>query len=193
MTYKTNNQYYSKTFIAISLTFMVLLGSQVLAKDIDPHLVKPSEKPDLLNFHEVHSYLLRGGRPSPKGLEILKDKGVKYIIDLTHDTKSVDAEKAIAQNLNMEFINLPMSDKAPSKSEVDTFLDIVEKAKKNHEKVYVHCAHGSDRTGCMVGIWRVTHDHYSYPKAYSEMRKYYFSPKFTQLSGTVKQYSKNQN
>lgn len=53
--------------------------------------------------------------------------------------------------------------------------------------VFVHCAHGSDRTGCMIGIWRVKRDGYDYDSAYKEMRKYWFTPKFTNLSGAVRQ------
>lgn len=53
--------------------------------------------------------------------------------------------------------------------------------------VFVHCAHGSDRTGCMIGIWRVKRDGYDYDTAYKEMRKYWFTPKFTNLSGAVRQ------
>jgi hypothetical protein len=36
-----------------------------------------------------------------------------------------------------------------------------------------------------VGIWRVTEDGYSYPQAYTEMRKYWFGPQFKELSGAV--------
>ncbi|HIA53057.1 MAG TPA: hypothetical protein EYN91_13375 [Candidatus Melainabacteria bacterium] len=54
------------------------------------------------------------------------------------------------------------------------------------QAVFVHCAHGSDRTGCMIGIWRVMRDGYDYDTAYKEMRKYWFTPKFTNLSGAVR-------
>ncbi len=159
----------------------------VLAYDLN----QERKKVDLLNFHIVHPYLFRGGEPSDKGLEILKVKGVTTIIDLRHNDKAVKAEQIAVNNLGMQFINLPMSDKAPTKEQVKTFIATVEKAKTNQQIVYVHCAHGSDRTGCMVGIWRVTHDGFTYPKTYQEMRKYYFSPKYTKLSHTVLKYSKN--
>lgn len=54
------------------------------------------------------------------------------------------------------------------------------------DAIFVHCAHGSDRTGCMIGIWRVMRDGYDYDTAYKEMRKYWFTPKFTNLSGAVR-------
>lgn len=62
-----------------------------------------------------------------------------------------------------------------------------EAALASKKAVFVHCAHGSDRTGCMIGIWRVKRDGYDYDTAYREMRKYWFTPKFTNLSGAVRQ------
>jgi protein tyrosine/serine phosphatase len=76
-------------------------------------------------------------------------------------------------------------------------MSAIDEAKKETEageknkKVFLHCAHGSDRTGCMVGIWRVTRDGWDYPAAYQEMRKYYFGPKFTKLSGAVEERAKD--
>ena len=178
-----------KIIIVLGFWFFVNLLELNLVLSYD--LNQERKKVDLINFHIVHPYLFRGGEPSDKGLEILKTKGVNTIIDLRHNDKSVYAEQKSVRKLGMQFINLPMSDKAPTKAQVNTFVATVEKAKINQQIVYVHCAHGSDRTGCMVGIWRVTHDGFTYPKAYQEMRKYYFSPKFTKLSHAVLKYSKD--
>ncbi len=164
----------------------------------------PTELPGLLNFHEVHPFLYRGGGPSEKALHDLKDKGVKTIIDLRSPsegkaklqrTKEDDPvqpqeEKTIAEQLGMKYVHMTMDSHAPTKTQVNTFVTAVEKAEKGDGgPVYLHCAHGSDRTGCLVGIWRVTHDNFDYDKAYQEMRKYFFNTKFTKLSGAVKQYA----
>jgi protein tyrosine/serine phosphatase len=148
---------------------------------------------DLPNFHIVHPYLYRGGEPNEAGLEKLHRLGVTTIIDLRAPSEKTEKEKAITQRLNMKYIDLPMASQAPTKSQVETFLQSVDAAKSeestHHGPVFVHCWHGSDRTGCMVGIWRVSRDGWNYAQAYSEMLKYYFSPKFTELSGAVKKYS----
>lgn len=152
----------------------------------------PTEMEGLLNFHEVHPYLYRGGGPDQQALHNLKDKGVKTIIDLRAPSEGAKAEKKSAAALGLKYINLPMDSHAPTKTQVHIFIETVEKAQKGHSgPVYVHCAHGSDRTGCMVGIWRVTHEGWTYDKAYQEMRRYFFTPKFTALSSAVKQYSEN--
>jgi tyrosine-protein phosphatase SIW14 len=165
---------------------------------IEPSPTKPAkhvykeQKGDLPNFHQVHNYLYRGGEPTAEGLKKLKDMGIKTIIDLRGSEAQVAAEADLAKAMGMRSINLPMSSKAPTKHQVDTFLKEVSKAEKAGDKapVFVHCAHGSDRTGCLIGLWRVTHDNYDYDQAYKEMRKYYFGPKFTNLSGTVEKYAR---
>jgi protein tyrosine/serine phosphatase len=40
--------------------------------------------------------------------------------------------------------------------------------------VFVHCAHGADRTGLMIGLWRVQHDGWSYLAAAQEALHYGF-------------------
>lgn len=150
---------------------------------------------NLPNFHQVHPYLYRGGEPTVEGLKQLYEMGVRTIIDLRGHVEKVLHEQAIAQNLGMKCINLPMTDKAPTPKQIKTFIKTVEKAQIDPTKgsVFVHCAHGSDRTGCLVGIWRVTHDNYSYDQAYKEMRKYYFGPKYTLLSGAVREAANAQS
>ncbi|MBS1997643.1 MAG: dual specificity protein phosphatase family protein [Cyanobacteria bacterium SZAS LIN-2] len=145
--------------------------------------VAPSALP---NFHQVHPYLYRGGEPSPAGLKQLQKMGIKTVIDLRAETRATRAEKAELEQMGLQYKILPMSDKAPTEKQVDTFMQTVRQGRDKNEPVFVHCAHGSDRTGCMVGIWRVSEDGFSYDQAYKEMRKYYFGPKFVQLSGAVK-------
>ncbi len=148
-------------------------------------------KADLPNFHQVHPYLYRGGEPSKAGLAKLKTMGVQTVIDLRAKSEMQMNEQEAARALGMSYINLPMSNLAPTQNQVATFLNEVGKASTNQAgPVYVHCAHGSDRTGCLVGIWRVSHDNFSYDQAYKEMRKYYFGAKYVKLADAVKQRAK---
>jgi protein tyrosine/serine phosphatase len=143
----------------------------------------------LPNFHQVHSYLYRGGQPNSEGMSKLKQMGVKTVIDLRAETPATRAEKAELEKLHIGYIDLPMSNASPTQKQVDTFMQTLKEGRDKNQPVFVHCAHGSDRTGCMVGIWRVVEDGYSYDQAYKEMRKYYFGPQFTKLSQAVKQRS----
>ena len=40
----------------------------------------------------------------------------------------------------------------------------------------VHCTHGQDRTGLIVGMYRVLHDGWTKERAYKEMRDHHFHP-----------------
>jgi protein tyrosine/serine phosphatase len=159
-----------------------------------PTANKPKE--DLPNFHEVHPFLFRGGEPTEKGLEELKEMGVSTLIDLRAPSERKSDEPEQAKKLGLKYINLVMDSHAPTETQVDKMMSTIDEAKKatdageKDRKVFLHCAHGSDRTGCMVGIWRVSRDGWDYPTTYQEMRKYYFGPKFTRLSGAVEQRAK---
>jgi protein tyrosine/serine phosphatase len=144
---------------------------------------------DLPNFHEVHPFLYRSGEPSQDGLKKLKAMGIKTLIDLRAPSEQhhFDEQKA-ATDLGLKYIRLEMSSAPPTDYQIDTLLGTIKEAQKDPSKgsVLVHCAHGSDRTGCMIGIWRVTQDNWSYDEAYKEMRKYWFTPKFVRLANAVK-------
>ena len=189
------------------------LGLTLLTLSLPFSLEAAETKGDLTNFHVVHDYLLRGGEPSRLGVKRLQELGVKTIVDLRAPSEAVFNEKKAAEQLGMRYINLPMSSKPPTAKQVTEFEGAVSEAEAETKKaepsnlepgkkdapaeahypgsVFVHCAHGSDRTGCMVGIWRVTHDRWSYQKAYDEMRKYYFGPHYKDLANAVKTRASN--
>jgi protein tyrosine/serine phosphatase len=147
---------------------------------------------DLPNFHEVHPFLYRSGEPTEEGLRKAKSMGIRTLIDLRGGDKSKQ-EAEWAKSLGMRYINLPMSSQPPTKPQVDQLLTTVKHAQANPKdgSVLVHCAHGSDRTGCMIGIWRVTQEGWNYDDAYKEMRHYWFTPKFTRLSDSVREYAQS--
>jgi protein tyrosine/serine phosphatase len=140
---------------------------------------------DLPNFHPVGPGIYRGAAPTDAGLQKLKAMGIRTIVDLRIAPKTVKKEKATAQAMGFNFINLPMGAEAPTQKEVDTLLATLKKAPG--QPVFVHCQHGADRTGCMIGIYRVTQQGWQWQPAFAEMRKYGFNPHWTKLAGAVKQ------
>ncbi len=188
-----------KVFLYMNL-FLALFGNlqNTLAADSPDKLFDKErfskevlKNKDLPNFHQVHPYLYRSGEPTEAGFSSLPKYGIKTVIDLRATAERTKNEAAWAQKLGIKYINLPMSAEPPTKKQVETFLTAVTEAKNDKARgaVLLHCAHGSDRTGCLVGILRVTQDGWKYPETYKEMRHYWFTPKFTKLSGAVKQYS----
>ena len=140
---------------------------------------------DLPNFGTVAPGFYRGAAPTEEGLKKLKALGVKTIIDLRIAPHLVKAEGQEVKRLGLTFVNLPMGADPPTKKEVATFLAISGQAASS--PVYVHCQHGADRTGTMVGIYREVHDHWDFAKTYAEMRHYGFNPHWAKLREAVQE------
>jgi protein tyrosine/serine phosphatase len=137
----------------------------------------------ITNFHVVRSgRLYRGARPGDAGLAYLKKIGVKTIVDLettglfepTSDS-DIANEKAEAAKLGLVFRAEPMSSYLPvSNSRVNEVMSIL--ADPKAAPVYVHCAHGQDRTGLIIGLERVEDQSWPPQRAYDEMKADGFHP-----------------
>ena len=76
----------------------------------------------------------------------------------------------------MNYISLPMNPfRPPTKEQVDKYFSIVDNPE--YQPVYVHCSHGQDRTGVMVGIYRVKDCDWSFKDAYKEMKSFGYHPR----------------
>lgn len=125
------------------------------------------------NFYEVEPYLFRGGQPGADGFRALKDMGVKTVICLRWGTKIIAAEKQAVEQLGMRFVSIPLNYwNLPSQETIDQFLALIDDS-SNHP-VYVHCFHGSDRTGILLAIFRMFRQGWSFNQSYEEMRKFGF-------------------
>ncbi len=140
---------------------------------------------DLPNFHNVVPGVYRGAAPTSAGLKKLKQQGIHTIIDLRISPRQVKKEKEEAEQLGFQWINLPMGSDPPTTKQVSTLLATLKRAPQ--ESVFVHCQHGADRTGCMIGIWRETQQGWTFDQTWKEMRKYGFNPHWKKLTASVQQ------
>ena len=140
--------------------------------------------PDLPNFHPVAPGIWRGAAPTRAGLARLKAMGVRTVIDLRIAPKTVKREGETARAMGFRWINLPMGSDPPTPKQVATLLATLKEAQQS--PVFVHCQHGADRTGCMLGIYRVTQQGWTFPQAWAEMRQDGFDPRWTRLQEAVR-------
>ena len=147
-----------------------------------------NDKKNLPNFAAVVPGIWRGAAPTAEGLKALKALGVTTIIDLRIEKKGQAEEDAAAKSLGLKRFRIPMGAEAPTDKQVKEFLGLL--AKSSSEPVFVHCQHGADRTGAMVGIWRVTQQGWGFGQTYTEMRKYGFKPWLKDLKGSVEKRAK---
>ena len=149
----------------IALT-LLLLSVSVIATAAEPRRwAKKIEKPGLENFHRVTPNLYRGQQPTAEGLRSAEAMGIRTVVDLR--VFHSDAGLAAGTKLAMERISFKTSH--PEDEDVIRFLKIATAPKK--QPVFVHCQHGSDRTGTMVAIYRIAVQGWSKREAIDEMTK----------------------
>ncbi len=123
----------------------------------------------LQNFEQVSDSLCRGAQPSTDGLRELAKMGVHTIVDLRGEGGRATKEAQTARSLGMEYVNIPLDGfQAPTADQVAKVQAIFENPSSG--KVFVHCRRGADRTGTMVAIYRIEHDHWKNQQALDEAK-----------------------
>jgi tyrosine-protein phosphatase SIW14 len=119
-------------------------------------------------FHKVSEQIYRGGRPDQAGLAALVSLGVKTVINLEDDKAAVASEVNVANQLGLKEILMPMSGfLRPKRAEVAEILRMMNDPA--NQPVFVHCQHGQDRTGVVVGLYRVFYENWNAEASYAEM------------------------
>ena len=167
----------------ILLLFLGLLSSQLLAQEkasaqpagstaMQPALGKKLHIRGIHNAGKINDSLYRGAQPEQTGLGELKKLGVTTIVDLRReDREKLDGERGAAAALGMRFVHILVSGWAPpSDQQVAQFLELFRD--DPHEKVFLHCRFGDDRTGVFVAAYRIAVDKWPPEQAIREM--YFF-------------------
>lgn len=128
----------------------------------------PAGVPNLL---QVDADVYRSGHPNAAGYDQYANLGIKSVVSLEEyhaaDGAS-DAERRLAETHGMAFAWVPMSGSAkPELAQIEAALAQIEGLPK---PVLVHCRYGHDRTGIVVGAYRITHDGWTADAAIKEMR-----------------------
>lgn len=160
--------------------------------------VKTEVITNIKRFQKVDDVLYRGGLPEHDHILALKRQGFTTIINLKggHDAEAVAsilAEKTYAQTLGMKFVQLPIdSRKGPDKKIIDKFFETMDFARKNNERVFLHCKHGRDRTGVLVALYEVNYKVKTFHAALCELFKVgYNQQKHPQLFEIIKKFAKS--
>lgn len=120
----------------------------------------------LPNCYTVNRFLYRGGRPSPRGIQELAEKGVKTIIHLCTGNIYLKPRRAAFHQFNI--IHIPFYPYRPTDEIMITFLrNLLDKA---NGPTYVHCFHGVDRTGVVCAMYRIIVEGWPKEKAIQEMK-----------------------
>jgi protein tyrosine/serine phosphatase len=142
------------------------------------------------NFEKVRDGIYRGGHPDPGGVKYLKSLGIRTIVDLEIDDLIEATPKVIAEEVfdawkaSIPLERYPMSAFSLAVSdEFDARIAAILTTLKDDSKkpIYVHCKHGQDRTGLVIGLERVLVEGWTAQAAHDEMVRIGFHPELLGL------------
>lgn len=141
--------------IALAFALAVPAWAQDLPQpstDVPKHFepLKPrSDIKGLPNFAKISDALYRGAQPTREGFEELKKLGIRTIINL----RAGHSDEKLLKGLGFRYISIPTNTWNLSDRSTARFLKAV--LDPQNAPVFVHCQHGSDRTGTMVAVYRM--------------------------------------
>ena len=154
--------FFSISFISHSATDTKVLSQP----DIDTTSVPSSiDLTGLPNFHKVTDILYRGAQPTEKGFKELPKLGIKTIINL----RDFHSDEKKLKKIHISYEEIPMESCNPKEEDVVHFLKII--TDKTRTPVFVHCKHGSDRTGMICAVYRIAVCGWTKEDAIKEMTK----------------------
>ncbi len=126
------------------------------------------------NFSVVEPGLARCGQPTPNGFAWLKQQGYTNIIKLNEDAEGSDA--AAYNQLGMHMVGYHPLDTLQQLLNVpDMRPDFEQALREILPGTVIHCEHGEDRTGVLVGMYRMQHG-WTKEKAWQEMLDLGYTP-----------------
>jgi protein tyrosine/serine phosphatase len=126
---------------------------------------------ELPNFHQINANLYRGGQPKEGGFQRLAGLGIKTVVNLRDSDERAMAEEKEARAAGLRYFNVPLDNFGkPGDEKIDRALALIN-APEN-QPVFVHCKRGSDRTGTVIAIYRISHDGWTSEQAKAEAKRY---------------------
>lgn len=147
--------------------------------------------PTVRNFHQVNDWLYRGGQPDERQLQELYDFGIRAVISFRFRKSMQDWEREACKRVGLKFYAMPLNyTTVPKAKHVEEFFKILDTLENRN--VFVHCYHGSDRTGLLIGIYRIARDGWTFKDAYKEMKAFGFHRfRIRPFKWVLNQYYKN--
>lgn len=130
------------------------------------------------NAGKIDDSLFRGGQPQVTAFSELKKLGITTVVDLRAEAAGSRArEKEAAEKIGIHFVHIPVGGFSnPTPAQVAQFLSLF--SGKSHEKVFIHCHYGEDRTGVFVASYRMAIDRWPSQQALNEMNFFGFNRAF---------------
>ncbi len=171
--------------------FLVLFACILIDRSLSPPFAFAEQsdtvqalKRKVVHFEAIDLGVYRCGLISEEAAPLLKELGVKTVINFDNQNERARAESNLLEHFGIYTVRIPWSGwDYPSQAVVKQFLTLM----KNPElrPIVVHCKRGSERTGLAIALWRVDALGWTANRAYDEMKQYEYR-KF--LQGHLKKY-----
>ncbi|MBT3202409.1 MAG: hypothetical protein HN350_21120 [Phycisphaerales bacterium] len=129
------------------------------------HWAEKMECSGVGNFHRVSDILYRGEQPTEEGFANLSKMGIKMVISL----RQIHGDSKKIGDLPLKYKRIRFNTWSPKDEHVVEFLKLV--ADPENHPIFLHCKHGSDRTGMMCAVYRVVHEGWTREQAIAEWTK----------------------
>ena len=123
----------------------------------------PVEKPGLPNLNRVNDDLYRGAQPTAEGMRELEKMGIRTVVNL----RATHSDRDELEGTGLKSAHIPMTTFHPEDEDLVRFLRIW--ADPANRPIFVHCQHGSDRTGMVLATYRIVVEGWSKEDAIREM------------------------
>ena len=144
---------------------------------------------ELPNFHRVSDKLFRGAQPVNGGIKKLSELGIKTVVNLRGTDELTVSQQKEAEAAGLKYFNIPMPGlSAPSDDQVERVLAVINNPE--NQPVFIHCKRGSDRTGTIAAIYRISHEDWTSDRAIAEARRYGMSWAEFGMRSYIENYSK---
>lgn len=172
------------TSLGVAVCLAVLLASTGWAQQ------EPRYR-ELPNFHKVSDQLYRGAQPLGGGITKLAELSVKTIINLRGEDDLSRDEQKEAEGAGLRYFSVSMPGLgAPSDEQVARVMSIIDNPE--NQPVFIHCKRGSDRTGTIVAIYRISHHNWTGDRAIDEAKAHGMSWAEFGMKGYISNYYKQQ-
>jgi tyrosine-protein phosphatase SIW14 len=137
-----------------------------LAADEGHQPTSPIDIPGVNNFAQVSPILYRGEQPTREGFLELKRRGIKTVINL----RNHHSDEKFLVGTGLRYVRIKST--AVRIEDEDTLAFLAALHDPANQPVFVHCLHGSDRTGAAVAAYRIVEQGWTAEEAIRELRNF---------------------
>ena len=136
--------------------------------------------------------LYRGAQPLTGAAGKLAELGIKTIVNLRGEAELTRQVQKEVETAGLRYFSVPMPGlSAPTDDEVARVMAIIDNPQ--NQPIFIHCKRGSDRTGTIGAIYRISHDGWTAERALAEAKTYGMSWAEVGMKGYIVNYYKQQS